>query len=573
MVKRIIAVATNEDRQAIYELRHAVYAEELSQHQPNSDSVLKDALDEFNIYLVAKNRANIIGFVSITPPGHRYSIDKYFLREGLPFAYDDKLYEIRILTVTKPYRNGRLATLLMYAAFRWVESQGGTRIVGMGRRELMGLYGRIGLAPLGRVAHAGALTYELMGASVEVIRARFNVYEKLLSQMESSVDWQTGIRFRKTTACFHGGTFFKAIGEEFKTLGKSKEIINADVLDAWYPPSPTVIEALNAYLPWLVQTSPPTNSEGLIRILARVRGVPSESLMLGAGSSSLIYLAFRTWLTPASRVLILDPTYGEYAHVLENVIGCRPDRFVLSRNDDYRVPLSELSRRIERGYDLIVLVNPNSPTGQHIPGTALRKLVELIPRKTRIWIDETYVEYAGSGESLESFAVQQLNCVICKSMSKVYALSGARVAYLCASPGLLEDLILYTPPWVIGLPSQVAAVEALQDPGYYSQRYKDTHALRQRLMDNLRPIGVFEPVPSTINAILCHLNPRVINAETLVLRCQEQGLFIRNVNNMSSGLGDHIVRIAVKDEETTDRMVAILRQAVQKPLLFSARAS
>ena len=60
-----------------------------------------------------------------------------------------------------------------------------------------------------------------------------------------------------------------------------------------------------------------------------------ECLVPGAGSSDLIYRALLEWLTPGSRVLLLDPTYGEYAHVTERVIGCRVDRLELSRADGY----------------------------------------------------------------------------------------------------------------------------------------------------------------------------------------------------------------------------------------------
>jgi len=104
-------------------------------------------------------------------------------------------------------------------------------------------------------------------------------------------------------------------------------VINADVLDAWFPPAPGVVSALQEYLPWLLRTSPPQDSVGLVRTIAYTRGIPDDSILVGAGSSSLIYLAFRQWLTQKSRVLLLDPTYGEYAHVLEQVIGCRTDRF------------------------------------------------------------------------------------------------------------------------------------------------------------------------------------------------------------------------------------------------------
>src|SRR5262249_38231390 len=159
-------------------------------------------------------------------------------------------------------------------------------------------------------------------------------------------------------------------------------IINADVLDAWFPPSPRVIKALQEALPWLLRTSPPTGCEGMVRAIARARGVAPENILPGAGSSDLIFLALRQWLTPESRVLILDPTYGEYAHVLEHVVRCRVDRFELTRENHFQIDLEQFESVALRGYDLIVLVNPNSPTGRHVPKRELQEVLQKIPTST-----------------------------------------------------------------------------------------------------------------------------------------------------------------------------------------------
>src|SRR5215216_2524558 len=92
-------------------------------------------------------------------------------------------------------------------------------------------------------------------------------------------------------ACFHGGAFFEAVGDDFKSLERSASTINADVLDAWFPPAPAVLDAIQKYLPWLLRTSPPTEAKGLVRRIACVRDLPEECLVVGAGSSNLIYLA------------------------------------------------------------------------------------------------------------------------------------------------------------------------------------------------------------------------------------------------------------------------------------------
>src|SRR3954469_10222756 len=124
---------------------------------------------------------------------------------------------------------------------------------------------------------------------------------------------------------YHGGAFFEAVGDEFDRLAAKDDVISADVLDAWFDPAPAVLEALREHLPWTLRTSPPTSCDGMRRVIARTRGVDPANVLPGAGSSDLIFLALRHWVHQDSRVLILDPMYGEYAHVLEQVIGCRVD--------------------------------------------------------------------------------------------------------------------------------------------------------------------------------------------------------------------------------------------------------
>ena len=555
-------MADDRDREAIYQIRHDVFAAELGQYATNSVGRLTDALDAFNHYIVIADGDRIVGFVSITPPGSpSFSIDKYFQRAELPFAVDDRLYEVRLLTVPQSSRRSLLALALMYAAFRWVEARGGTRIMAIGRREIRSMHVRVGLKPTGQDVKCGAVTYGLLQATMQDVQDSLGGIRKMLDRIEAEMSWEIGVAYHTPSPCYHGGKFFEAVGDEFQTLERLDAIIAADVLDAWFPPSPKAVAALEKNLPRLLRTSPPTGCEGLVRTIARVRGVQSENILPGAGSSDLIFLALRHWLTAASRVLILDPTYGEYAHVLERVIRCQVDRLPLSRSENYRVDLSRLQQALAGGYDLVVLVNPNSPTGQHIPRAELEAVLKKVPSATRVWLDETYIEYAGAAESLETFAARSENIIVCKSMSKTYALSGARVAYLCAGPQQLESLRPLNPPWAVSLPAQVAAVNALADADYYAAKYAETHVLRGALVEALKPLG-WKIIPGVANFILCHLPEAGPDAETVVARCRERSLFLRNAATMGTDLGERAVRIAVKDAATNRRMVEIISEVL-----------
>lgn len=555
--RTVISEADSAQREAIYRARHEVYAVELGQHEQNEDGRLSDRLDDVNRYLIAMRDDSLAAFVSITPPGaHGYSIDKYFDREALPFELNASVFEIRLLTVLEEHRDSDLAATLMVAAFRWIEARGGSKVVAIGRDEVVAMYVRGGMLPTGLAVSSGAVNFELMHADVAQVRSDFDALEPVVAAIEQSVEWRLHVPLRKPASCFHGGESFEAVGTSFDNLSRHRDVINADVLDAWFPPAPDVVRALEEELPWLLRTSPPVDCAGLIEAIGKARGLAPESILPGAGSSDLIFRALPRWLKRESRVLLLDPTYGEYAHVLEKVIGCQVERLPLDRAQDYRVDLEELKSLISTGPDLVILVNPNSPTGQYLTAAQIDDLLAAAPPSTRVWVDETYVDYVG--QSVESLTTRHDNLIVCKSMSKAYALSGARVAYLAAASHQLEELRALTPPWVIGLPSQVAATRALQSPQYYEARWKETHQLREDLSAGLRALG-WEVLPGCANFVLAHLPDDLgISAEEILTRARTKGLYLRDSATMGATMGDRAIRVAVKEAETNGRILEIL---------------
>ncbi len=372
-------------------------------------------------------------------------------------------------------------------------------------------------------------------------------------------------------ACFHGGAFFEAIGDEFDHLSRRAAIVNADVLDAPFPPSPRVLAALGADPGWFARTSPPVHAEGLRRVIARTRGVSEANVAVGAGSSDLIFRAFGRWLTSRSRVLVLDPSYGEYAHVAEQVVRATVERFELSPRDGFALDLERLARRIDDGaFDLVVLVHPNNPTGTVLRRPALERFLARIPERTIAWIDEAYVDYAGPALTVEAVAAASRNVVVCKTLSKACALSGLRVAYLVGPEPLVQDLRRATPPWCVGLPAQVAAVAALESEEWYRERRAQVHAwraeLKRELDLELRERGV-EVLDSCANWLLLRLpeDDRGTDsppppAARLVASCRARGVFLRDAGATSRVLAGRFVRVAVRTPPENRQIVAALRR-------------
>jgi histidinol-phosphate/aromatic aminotransferase/cobyric acid decarboxylase-like protein len=303
----------------------------------------------------------------------------------------------------------------------------------------------------------------------------------------------------------------------------------------------------------------------MLAAISDARGVPPDNLVAGGGSSDLIFLALRHWLGAGSRVLLLDPTYGEYSHVLENVIGCQVRRLTVRRQDNYEITAAAWEKALRQQFDIVVLVNPNSPTGAMVNRARLESWLAQIGPETRVWVDETYIDYAGASESVERFAANSENVVVCKSMSKVYALSGLRVGYLCGPARLIAGLRRISPPWAVGLAGQLAAIEALKDPQYYAERYLETHALRHELAAGLRARIGADVVEGAANFVLAHLPPAGPDAAAVVLVCASAGIYLRDAGGMGTGMGSHVLRIAVKSAEQNARVVQAIATALEHP--------
>lgn len=356
---------------------------------------------------------------------------------------------------------------------------------------------------------------------------------------------------------FHGGALYEAIGVDFAKLDIAGQVINADVLDAWFDPSPQVIDALRRHLPLMLRTSPPAYCDGLIAAIAEARGVPSANIVAGGGSSDLIFSLFPQIIDKDERVLILDPMYGEYQHILENVLGAHVIRHRLSKEQQFCADSAALLDDIRRARPRIVaLVNPNSPTGRYLEREQLRALLEQIPRDTLVVVDETYIEYIGAHCSLERDVLRFPNLIIIKSMSKVYALSGLRVGYLVAQEHMIQKLARVIPPWAVSLAGQMAGIQALNDAAYYQQKYRETHQLRDELVASLSRIPWLHVYPSRTNFVLVELLEQHMSAQQIVQRLKAEQIYLRNADSMSAHFGDKFLRIAVKARAQQQRIVA-----------------
>lgn len=291
----------------------------------------------------------------------------------------------------------------------------------------------------------------------------------------------------------------------------------------------------------------------LCAAIAEREQVPAGFVLCGNGAAELIFrvvLACRP-----HRALLPAPTFAEYEAALQTV-DCVPERYCLTPENGFALDEGFL-RRIVPGVDLVVLCEPNNPTGR----TTSRKLLLRIAARCRevgalLVLDECFNDFLDepAAHSLVNELQTNRNLLILKAFTKIYAMAGVRLGYcLCGDTGLLEAMRAAGQPWAVSGLAQAAGLAALQETAYVRQVQKLIRTERPRLVTGLNHLGL-TVIPGEANYLLFQSK---VPLDTL----KQRGILLRNCGNYP-GLDHTWYRTAVRTREENAVLLAALREVL-----------
>jgi histidinol-phosphate aminotransferase len=314
-----------------------------------------------------------------------------------------------------------------------------------------------------------------------------------------------------------------------------------------YGPSPAV-RAVLASVP--LDRYPDRDALALRAALAESLGVGVAKIVAGNGASELISLAAMAFVRPGDGVMVLGPTYGEYARAAR-LVGGHPTTWPARAEDDFRTDLMAVACSLDRQKPRVVFVcNPNNPTGTLLNAEGFAGLVRRYPA-TLFVVDEAYQPFAYGVSALELGAA---NVLVIRSMTKDHSLAGLRLGYAIGPEALVEPLRRVQPPWSVNAPAQAAGVAALGDPAHRDRSLQRLREDRETLVAGLAELGLF-PVPSAVPYFLVRVGDGAAFRQKLLAR----RILVRDC--ASFGLPEY-VRISTRRPEENDRLIAVLREVL-----------
>lgn len=297
---------------------------------------------------------------------------------------------------------------------------------------------------------------------------------------------------------------------------------------------------------------PDPQPPALLEALATLYGVQREQLFVGRGSDEAIDLLVRAFCRAGQDAIVIQPpTFGMYA-VCARIQNAAVIEAPLA--DDFSLDVPALLAAVTPAVKLVFLCTPNNPSGKSIPHGHIERIAEALAGNALLVVDEAYIEFSGQGSAIDLIERYD-NVAVLRTLSKAWALAGARIGSLIASPDVIGLIRRIMPPYPLPLPCVAAALAALSPAGQEAAHthlaiVREQRAFMRHALSGLP--GVREVLPSDAN----FLAVRFDDAGAVYQRLLQAGIVVRDVRRYPK-LQDAL-RITIGTPAENQRVLAVV---------------
>ena len=293
------------------------------------------------------------------------------------------------------------------------------------------------------------------------------------------------------------------------------------------------------------------------------RVILEEEIICGNGAAEVMF-TLASALRPR-KALLAVPSFFEYEQALV-CAGCAVHHYYLKKEQNFRLDGDFLSS-VSADTDIIILGNPNNPTGRFIDREVLCELLEFCrQRNIFLVLDESFFDFLKESDRKRTMeGVERIHdysgLFIIRSFTKMYAMPGLRFGYgICSDRKLLEQMRSLMQPWNVSVPAEAAAVAAAEELEFAGETAEKTAENREQMKLWMEEAG-YRVYPSSTNFLLFQADKQLKEL------CQKRGFLIRDCSNFP-GLemtedGRSWFRICVRSREENEALMNVLREIKQ----------
>lgn len=297
---------------------------------------------------------------------------------------------------------------------------------------------------------------------------------------------------------------------------------------------------------------PDPQPQTLLQALATLYGVQRDQLFVGRGSDEAIDLLVRAFCRAGQDAIVIQPpTFGMYA-VSARIQNAAVIDVPLA--EDFSLDISALLAAITPAVKLVFLCTPNNPSGKSISRADIEQVAQALAGRALLVVDEAYIEFSDQPSAIELIGRYE-HLAVLRTLSKAWALAGARIGSLVASPDVIGLIRRIMPPYPLPLPCVAAALAALSPSGQAAARAHIAIVREQRAFMR-RSLAELPCVREVLSSDANFLAVRFDDAGEIYQRLLQAGIVVRDVRRYPK-LQDAL-RITIGTPEENARVLTLL---------------
>jgi len=288
-------------------------------------------------------------------------------------------------------------------------------------------------------------------------------------------------------------------------------------------PSPHALAAAHAAL-GAIERYPEDAAARLGEAIGGAFGLDPQRIVCGHGSDELLGRLARAYLDPGDELIHCVHGYlkfPNYAHAM----GARP---VAAPDVDLRASVDGILACVTPRTRMVMLANPDNPTGSYLAGADIRRLHAGLPENVLLVLDSAYAEYVAAADYELPVALIDAahNVVMTRTFSKIFGLAGMRLGWLYGPPAVVDVMRRLSITFPVSAPAAAAGIAAVGDSAHTERVFAHNREMRRWFAQALTDIGLVV-YPSQGNFVLARFDDAARPAAAACRRLEQRGIVAR----------------------------------------------
>lgn len=328
-----------------------------------------------------------------------------------------------------------------------------------------------------------------------------------------------------------------------------------------FGPSPLALEAIRKAAAE-VNLYPDNDASELRQALAARHQLLEEQIFIADGSLGILDVVARTLLVPGTNCISSERSFISYP-LITRTIGAQ---FVAvpMRNDAY--DLDAIAEAINEQTRVVILANPNNPTGTMFDADATEAFLDRVPESVLVILDEAYSDFAEYfarqrgitySRSFEYVRAARLNVLVLRTFSKAHGLAGVRLGYACGNPELLRYFARVRNAFSVSVVAEAAGLAAIRDVDHIRKTVENNAVGAAWLMERFKELGI-PALPTSANFIHFSVDE---DANAFAARMQTEGVIVRSLVSWGA---PNAVRVSIGTPDQNETFARALKKVVRQ---------